>query len=265
MHLDKNRSATSGKIASRLAKAALGTALLFGVGSMALAQNMVVRSTGPSAGSYPAGKKMANDAKVTLKAQDQVTILTKSGTRVLKGPGTYSLAQGGGTASSASGRLASFINNRGSSRARTGAVRSAVGDAVEAPTNPSLWFLDMTKGGKFCVADPNALVLWRPDYTGSATASLVEPANGNVTEIAWRKGSALKAWPKDVLPVTNGASYRLLGSSVSQSVEVNFVVLESEPADLADAASVLIENGCEGQLDLLVETANADSEGPDQG
>lgn len=259
MHSDKNRSALSGKITSRLVKAALGTALLFGVGSTAMAQNMVVRSTGPSASTYPAGKKMANDAKITLKAQDQVTILTKAGTRVLKGPGTYSLAQGAGTASSASGRLSSFINNRGSSRARTGAVRSAVSVAVETPSNPNLWFLDVTKGGKFCVADPKALVLWRPDYTGSATASIVEPADGKVTEIAWRKGSALKAWPKDVLPVTDGATYRLLGSSVEQSVEVNFVVLQNQPTDLDDAASMLIENGCDGQLDLLVETVNANS------
>jgi hypothetical protein len=266
MHSDKNRPARSGKIISRFAKTALGAALLFGVGGVAMAQNMVVRSTGPSASSYPAGKKMANDAKITLKAQDQVTILTKSGTRVLKGPGTYSLAQGSGTASSASGRLSSFINNRGSSRARTGAVRSAVSAAIETPSNPNLWFLDVTKGGKFCVADADALVLWRPDYTGSATASIVEPANGNVTEIAWRKGSALKAWPKDVLPVTDGATYRLLGSSVSQSVEVNFVVLQNQPTDLDDAASMLIENGCDGQLDLLVETVNANSGEPaDQG
>ncbi|MEH6788992.1 hypothetical protein [Parasphingorhabdus sp.] len=249
-----------------MTKAAFGTILLFGAGHAAMAQNMVVRSTGPSASSYPAGKKMANDAKISLKAQDQVTILTPSGTRVLKGPGNYSLAQGGGSASSASGRLSSFINNRGSSRARTGAVRSAVSAAVETPSNPNLWFLDVTKGGKFCVADPDALVVWRPDYTGSATASIVEPKNGNVTEIAWRKGSALKAWPKDVLPVVDGANYRLLGSSVQQSVEVNFIVLGSEPADLDDAAAMLIENGCDGQLDLLVETVNANSGDPaDQG
>lgn len=266
MHSDKTRPARSGKIASRFVRAALGAALLFGVGGTAMAQNMIVRSTGPSASSYPAGKKMANDAKITLKAQDQVTILTEAGTRVLKGPGTYSLAQGAGTASSASGRLSSFINNRGSSRARTGAVRSAVGVAVETPSNPNLWFLDVTKGGKFCVADADALMLWRPDYTGSATASIVEPSNGNVTEIAWRQGSALKAWPKDVLPITDGANYRLLGSSVSQSVEISFVVLKDQPADLDDAASMLIENGCDGQLDLLVETVNANSGEPaDQG
>jgi hypothetical protein len=259
MHLDNNMSAQSGTARFRFAKAALGTLLLFGISGVAVAQNMVVRSTGPSASSYPAGKKMANDAKISLKAQDQVTILTKSGTRVLKGPGTYSLAQGSGSASSASRRLSSFINNRGSSRARTGAVRAAGAVAVETPNNPNLWFLDVTKGGKFCVADPAGLVLWRPDYTGSATASIVEPANGKVTEIAWRKGNPLKAWPKDVLPVSTGANYRLLGSSVPQSVEVNFVVLQNQPADLDDAASMLIENGCTGQLDLLVETLNLNS------
>jgi len=265
MHLDKNRSVQSGKIASGFAKAALGTLLLFGVGGVAMAQNMVVRSTGPSASSYPAGKKMANDAKISLKAQDKVTILTPSGTRVLSGPGTFSLAQGSGTASSASRRLSSFIGNRGSSRARTGAVRSAVSAEVETPSNPNLWFLDVTRGGKFCVADPDRLVVWRPDYTGSATASIVKPADGNVTEIAWQKGSALKAWPKDVLPVVDGANYRLLGSSVPQSVEVSFVVLQNQPTDLDDAASMLIENGCTGQLDLLVETLNANSGEPAEG
>ena len=112
------------------------------------------------------------------------------------------------------------------------------------------------------MADADALVVWRPDYTGSATASIVEPADGNVTEIAWRKGSALKAWPKDVLPVTNGANYRLLGSNVPQSVEVSFVVLQNQPTDLDDAASMLIENGCSGQLDLLVETLNLNKDEP---
>ncbi|WP_339693254.1 hypothetical protein [uncultured Parasphingorhabdus sp.] len=266
MHLDKIDPAKSGGALPLLAKAALGSLLLFGAGGVAMAQNMVVRSTGPSASSYPAGKKMANDAKVSLKAQDQVTILTKSGTRVLKGPGTYSLAQGAGSTSSASRRLSSFISNRGSSRARTGAVRAAGNVTVETPNNPNLWYLDVTKGGKFCVADPDGLVVWRPDYTGSATASIVEPKDGNVTEIAWRKGNPLKAWPKDVLPVTDGARYRLLGSNVPQSVEVNFVVLQNQPTDLDDTASMLIENGCSGQLDLLVETLELNNGEPaDQG
>ncbi|MEP3226941.1 MAG: hypothetical protein ABJO01_13275 [Parasphingorhabdus sp.] len=248
----KAHSWTSGRT---FGKAVVGALLLMGVSGTALAQNMVVRSTGPSAKSYPAGKKLASNVRITLKKLDSVTILSKSGTRVLKGPGTFSLGKTASRQSNSSTRFASFINNRGTSRARTGAVRSAGVTAVNtAPKNPNLWYLDVTKGGKFCVADANALVLWRPDYTGSATASIVEPNNGAVTQVAWRKGNPLKSWPKSSAPLTNGASYRLIGSNVEKSVEVNFVMLGQAPENLDQAAEMLIANGCQSQLDLLVET-----------
>ncbi|QTD55500.1 hypothetical protein [Parasphingorhabdus cellanae] len=255
MHSADLKTPKAGKKLGNLSKIAFGAFLLVGLTGTAIAQNMVVRSTGPSAKSYPAGKKLSNNAKLTLKKLDQVTILGKGGTRVLKGPGTFSVNRNGARQSSSSTRLSSFINNRGSSRARTGAVRSAgVTDTTVAPKNPNLWYLDVTKGGKFCVSDANTLVLWRPDYTGSATASIVEPTNGTVTEVAWRKGNPLKSWPKTEAPLTNGASYRLIGSNVEKSVEVNFVMLNDAPKSLDEAATVLIANGCQSQLDLLVET-----------
>lgn len=241
---------------NKAGKAVLGGALLLGASGAAIAQNMVVRSTGPSASAYPTGKKLAADAKLTLKAQDSVTILSQSGTRVLKGPGTFALNERASTSSTSSTRLASFINNRSSSRARTGAVRGAGLGSVAAPKNPNLWFLDVTQGGKFCVADAASLVLWRPDYTGSAKASIVEPANGKVTEVSWSNGNPLKSWPTAQAPVTNGAKYRVLGSSAPKSVEVDFVLLDKEPQNLDEAAAALIANGCQGQLDLLVETLN---------
>ncbi len=247
-------SVRTGKLASRFGKAVIGTLLLVGVSGAAVAQNMVVRSTGPSAKSYPAGKKLANNATISLKKQDRVTILGKSGTRVLRGPGTFSLNRRASSTTSTT-RLASFINNRGASRARTGAVRSVGAPAaVEAPKNPNLWFLDVTKGGKFCVANPRTLVLWRPDYTGNATATIVEPTNGSVTEVAWRKGSSLKRWPTADAPLANGARYQVIGSNVQKSVEVNFVMLPTAPKDLDEAAVALIANDCQSQLDLLVQT-----------
>ena len=63
---------------ARFGKAALAAALLAGIGSTAMAQNMVVRSTGPSASSFPAGKKLANNSRITLKNLDRITILEKS-------------------------------------------------------------------------------------------------------------------------------------------------------------------------------------------
>jgi hypothetical protein len=127
--------------------------------------------------------------------------------------------------------------------------------------------LDVRSGGKFCVANANALVMWRPDYTGSATASIVDPKNGAVSKVEWRKGNPLKIWPKATAPVTDGASYRVLGSNDPQSVEVNFVILPSKPANADEAATALIENGCESQLDLLVETLDdgSNASNTDQG
>lgn len=261
MHSVNNRYAQHKAVVKPLAKAALASALIIGVSGTALAQHMVVRSTGPSAASYPAGKKLANNAKVTLKKLDSVTILGKSGTRVLKGPGTYQLNRASSSSGTAT-RLSSFINNRGSTRVRTGAVRGA-GDVSGpvTPKNPNLWFLDVTKGGKFCVANPKTLVLWRPDYTGSATASIVEPTSGGLTEVEWRKGNPLKKWPLEQAPVTEGATYQLIGSNVPQAVEVSFVMVENAPEDIDAAAALLIEKGCQSQLDLLVETLASASTG----
>ncbi|GAB5487879.1 MAG: hypothetical protein Pars2KO_14490 [Parasphingorhabdus sp.] len=258
MHLAKTES---GSIVTRFGKAALAAALLAGIGGTALAQNMVVRSTGPSASSYPAGKKLNNNSRITLQKLDRITILEKAGTRVLKGPGSFTIGKRGGTQSTASRRVAGFISNRGASRARTGAVRgSGTAAVVVEPKNPNLWYLDVTKSGKFCVSNPNRLVLWRPDYTGSATASILEPISGVVTNVEWRKGGPLKAWPRAQAPVTNGSSYRVLSSSNQQAVEINFVLLPEVPASLDETASLLIEKGCESQLDLLVDTLNTDTE-----
>lgn len=256
MHLAKTGTGT---LTKRVGKAVFAALLLAGIGGTALAQNMVVRSTGPSASSYPAGKKLANNTRVTLKNLDRVTVLEKSGTRVLKGPGSFTIGQRSGTQSTTSRRLAGFISNRGASRARTGAVRgTGTAPVVNEPKNPNLWYLDVTKGGNFCVSNPNRLVLWRPDYTGSATASILEPKSGVVTNVEWRKGGPLKAWPRDQAPVTDGSSYRVLSSSNSQAVEINFVLLPSIPENLDEAAALLIEKGCEAQLDLMVDTLNTD-------
>ena len=112
-----SKKAKSRRFAGNLAKTLLGAALLVAVSGTAFAQSMVVRSTGPSASSYPAGTKLPNNARVTLQSQDQLTVLSKAGTRVLRGPGTYTLNQRTLANSTRSTRLSSFISNRSSRKA----------------------------------------------------------------------------------------------------------------------------------------------------
>src|SRR3546814_15347293 len=65
-----------GKVA-RLAAALL----IVSSAAAAAAEVLVVRASGPSAKSYPAGRKLADDARITLQAKDPLVLLDKIGSR----------------------------------------------------------------------------------------------------------------------------------------------------------------------------------------
>lgn len=231
-----------------------GVAAIAGVfvAGSALAQSVVVRSTGPSAAVYPQGKKLPADASVVLKPGDRLTVLDKAGTRVLSGPGTFSLngavnrdAATGGTA------LAAMMARGGGARTRTGAVRGApMGPAEATPTGPeNVWYIDVSKGGTYCVADPATVVLWRPARTEEGTGKLLSQ-DGSTADVAWRAGSALKVWPSASVPVIDGQTYTF-SNAVGAPVKIRTMLLASVPSDEVDVAAAMAEKGCTAQLDLL--------------
>ena len=58
------------------------------------------------------------------------------------------------------------------------------------------------------------------------------------------------------LPVANGGEYQLEWDGSGEPNKVSFVMVQAPPSDdLVDAAQVLIDKGCQAQLDLLVETS----------
>ena len=68
----------------------LAAALIAAAGSSAaLADVLVVRASGPSAKAYPAGKTIADNARIALQAGDSLVLLDSRGTRVLRGPGSF--------------------------------------------------------------------------------------------------------------------------------------------------------------------------------
>lgn len=223
----------------------------------AMAQSMVVRSAGPSAAQYPAGKKLPANTKVVLKASDRVTVLDKAGTRVLSGPGTFTLDGAVKRDQTQSTQIASLLSTSGgASRTRTGAVRGAPAAAKPAiPRSPNLWFIDSAQSGKFCVAEPNRLLFWRASVADDVNYKL-SSSTGAKAELLWKKGSGNRVWPFAEVPVVSGTTYTLTGPDGS-SKKIDLVVLPSVPAEIDDVAGTLIENGCENQLGLLVESMAA--------
>jgi hypothetical protein len=209
---------------------------------------IVVRSSGPSAKSYPPGKALADDARITLRANDQLVILDGRGTRTVKGPGTFS-ASAASTRTGATATARRILSTQGSAERRGGAVRGT-GETPVAIRSPNLWFVDAGRSATMCVADPAAVKLWRADASDAATLTL-SGAAGSAT-VRMEKGVSVADWP-GALPVTDRGEYRIAGGAAEPST-VRLVLMGPNPEGLENTASALIQKGCDAQLDLLVDT-----------
>ncbi len=246
----------------RTAIAAIAVSATLGFGATpALADTLVVRSTGPSAPAYPVGRRLADSDRIVLRTGDRVVVVGDAGTRTLSGPGNFPVRAGAIANGGSRATLRRYISAGNSTTiSRTGAVRGDPG--ADAPRAPNLWVVDISRGGTFCVADAASLNLWRGnldadtlltverlDTPGTTPAGLA-PARLAPVRLAFVTGQALRLWPADVMPVTEGARYRLSGAGLSAPVEVGFA-LSGAPATDANAATVaemLAMRGCNGQL-----------------
>jgi len=216
-------------------------ALLAAAATSAAANVLVVRSSGPSARSYPAGRSLPDNARITLRPSDTLVVLTSAGTRTFRGPGTFSP----GTAGRAGTRIVAAADGR---RARVGAVRNA----GIVPRGPTIWHVDITQGGTFCLASASNVMLWRPDASVPVTLT-VTPPGGSPRNVQWPAGQTTLAWPSAV-PIVNGGAYTFRQPGVAVPTQITLRTLQSAPADLSAVAQALIDNGCQDQLDLLIET-----------
>ena len=209
------------------------TAAILG-SSAAVASVVVVKSLGPSAKAYPPGKTLPESAKITLQGGDVVTVLGPAAAQTLRGPGNFSAGQ---------------MTLASAERGRFGALRAA-----EVARNPSIWDVDVTQSGKMCVTNASKLQLWRPESDAAVKIS-IHSSDGKSQDVDWAAGKASAIWPAS-LPVASGAQYQIEWPETGDKSSVTFVTVPNAPPDLVGAAQVLIENGCQHQLDLLVQSAS---------
>jgi hypothetical protein len=222
----------------RLAQFAL-LAFMAGELSYAAAQVLVLRSVGPSAGRYPAGQRLPDNASFTLRPGDAVTVLAGGGTRTFRGPGTYSAsgpARAGGTASAGPRRM-------------TGAVRGSGDAPVLRPDE--IWQVDVTQSGRACVVAGQRPTLWRPS-ADNAVQLTITPPTGAPQTVNWARGQKTLGWPSS-LPVTDNASYQLSWTGGASPTRLTTRTLGPVPGnDMGALASAFITNQCRGQLDVLI-------------
>jgi hypothetical protein len=213
-----------------------GAAIAIALGSTAaVASVVVVKSLGPSSKAYPPGKTLPESAKISLQGGDVVTLLGPGSAQTLRGPGNFPAQVA--------------MNSAAASRGRFGALRAA-----EVAKNPSIWDIDVTQSGKMCVTSTSKVQLWRPE-ADSEIKIKIRSADGQSRNLDWAAGSAHSVWPA-TLPIKSGEQYQLEWPDSGDKSSVTFVAVPNAPPDLVGAAQVLIQNGCQHQLDLLVDSAS---------
>ncbi|MBI1403381.1 MAG: hypothetical protein GC147_09220 [Porphyrobacter sp.] len=231
-----------------------GAALALPAAAMA---GVVVKSTGPSSTAYPVGTKIDDDASITLKAGDVITVLTSDGTRVIKGAGTFRV---GDRPQVATDRFASLTRKRAATRVRTGAVR---GETDEAVTNPSLWYVDVTRSGTVCLYDLATVRLWRPGAPDTITYRMFNRENGASVDVTFDETVTVAALDPTRLPIVEGAPYTITGPDNATSAQVSFVLLEGDFETPDTLAEALIAKGCTVQLETLANSLEASAETAD--
>lgn len=226
--------------------AALATASLAAVSPTAVLADVIVASSGPSAGQFPVGKKLESTAKITLKAGDTVTVLGSAGTRVIRGAGDHRVGARGAAKRST---FATLTRQRDAARVRTGAVR---GDSTGVEiVRPNIWYVDVTQSGTMCIADPAAVQLWRPGTEGAPVYLIASAVSPDHVHVAFAEGAMTTGWNPAQLPLSDGASYTVTSESGGTGSELTFAMLDAVPETAEDMADALIAKGCTGQLELL--------------
>ena len=228
---------------SRVLLMAAGAAFL--ASTSATAAVLVVRSSGPSAAAYPPGKALPDTHMLKLKTSDVVVLLDSRGTRTLQGPGSFSVAANASPAAGA-------VRSSGSSarRVRLGAVRGTA--------SRSVWQADLDQSGNVCIANPADLGLYRGNSSGEAMVTLTDSASGKKADVHFAAGQSISSWPAD-LPVTSGS--RIAVSGLGASTTLTLKTLSPLPSGLEGMAQSLIRANCQVQLDVLIDTFSARSEG----
>lgn len=232
--------------------AAFAFALGLTVSVSALAQAVVVRSTGPSAANYPKGKRLPAGASVTLRGGDVVTVLDKVGTRILRGAGTFAVDGAINRDRSAAALLARSLSNPASVRA--GAVRGAGDTSGENVMPVSIWLADVEQGGNVCVPRGSDVYLWRTGNAARSFTWLTEAAGGEMVRMQWPPRTVGIAWPKTMLAPQEGRTYRIYDETTpDKATEFQIVMLDPEtvPANAEALGALLLDNGCKAQFEWL--------------
>ena len=217
------------------------------------AEPIIIKYEGANSQNYKPGKKLLATAKISLKAGEVLTVLDERGTRTLRGPGTFSASSAVSAGNVSNTNLATLIKTSSVRRARTGAVRGE-SPPLQTQLSPNLWYVDISKGAKFCVADFQSLQLWRSDASKTLPPITIAGTSGGTATVNFGKGRSTVRWPATIIPV-DGGKYIISGPGGADKISIEMIKVDVTGEERLDAmATKLLDRGCQAQSELLAAT-----------
>jgi hypothetical protein len=229
----------------------LGT---LGAAPAAAQDALIVKSTVQD---YRVGTKVNESDEITLDEGDVVTVLTKKGSRTMRGPGTFVV---GANPRSIRARFANLTRERAANDTVTGAVRGANpgDDAQDRPRRPNIYFVDVAREGPVCLRSLDEVTLWRQDASEAETYSLSETPVGEGEQVlsisvpfAQRVSSVKVAGER--FGVRDQGVYTITGSQSGTVTSITVIDLGADMTRPDELADLLYQNGCMAQFELLAE------------
>mgnify|MGYP003572453010 FL=1 len=114
---------------------------------------------------------------------------------------------------------------------------------------PSVWSLDVSKGGHFCYLPSQEIKLWRPDESQTVTLVIEDPNTfEELATVRFRRNKDTKDWPNKVNLAPG--KYMLKLGSASNKVTVHQV-----PTNEIDKAAWMEKQGCTQQAEMYQQEA----------
>ena len=245
---------------SALARAAFSLAVLTGVvgASAASAEDaIIVKSTMRE---YPVGSKIDDETTITLATGDRISVLTRRGSRSMKGPGTFVV---GANPKSNRNRFTNLKRRGASSRSDAGATRNARVAKAGRPSRPKVFYVDLEMSGRVCLTDTSNVALWRPkaDKPASYVVNGVDLAAP--VAVSFAADQTLAPPEGAPLALSGGATYTISGGSSGPGpamtvASVTVIDLGRDYQRADQLAQAFFDNGCMAQFEIMSERLVAD-------
>jgi hypothetical protein len=132
---------------------------------------------------------------------------------------------------------------------QSSSTNAAVGTAL---VSPALWDVGITKRGTQCLVDPRNVRLRRAVADKPARLRAFGPANSPSTIFEFAQGETIAPLDPAAFPILDGSTMNVADLATGGTIgQIDFAVLQSQPADRQSLAQALHSRGCTAQLELL--------------